>query len=61
MKLHEEPESTGVETETEQSGVSSCTGNKDKVAISGSSCRVLTVGHVGLTLQALIKWPGAAQ
>ncbi len=37
MKLPEEPESTRAETETEQLGVRSWTGSKDKVVISGSS------------------------
>ncbi len=49
------------ETETEQPGVRSWTGNKDKVAISGLGCRVLTAGCGGLTGQALMKWPRAAQ
>ncbi len=44
MKFPEEPESTRAETETEDSGVSSCTGSKDNVETLGSNWRVLTLG-----------------
>ncbi len=37
MKLPEEPKSTRAETEIEWSWMSSCTGSRDNVAISGSN------------------------
>ncbi len=35
MKFPEEPKSTRAETETEDSGVSSCTGSRDNVETAG--------------------------
>ncbi len=37
MKFPEESELTRAETETEDSGVSSCTGSRDNVETAGSS------------------------
>ncbi len=61
IKFPEEPESTRAETETEDSGASSCTGSKDKVETSGSSWSALTATCGGLTGQFLMKWSVDAQ
>ncbi len=61
MKFPEEPELTRAETETEDSGVSSCPGSKDNVETSVSNWRVLTAGHGGLTGQVLTRCSEEAQ